>query len=69
MEQRHCSFFQNMLIVCLYHSLLFRISIEDVVNLMKFQPTFSILLEYALTGSSSQELSHLALKLCLLSLG
>lgn len=50
MEQRDCSFFQNMLTVYLYHSLLFRVSTKDVLNPMKFQPTFSILLEYALPG-------------------
>lgn len=58
-------------IVCLHCRSTFRISNEDAVSLMKFKHTFHFLLEYALPpsllGSSGKGLSHLSLKLFLLS--
>lgn len=58
-------------IVCLHHRSAFSVSNGDVVSLMKFKHTFHILLEYALPpnlwSSSGKGLSHLSLKLFLLS--
>lgn len=59
-------------IVCLRRRSVFSVSNKDVVSLMKFKHTFHFLLEYALPpslrGSSGKGLSHLSLKLFLLSL-